>query len=115
MTEQMSVFNGIFDVNLVKKDALNSLNSEFDKLLQNVNDLNLSVRSFNSIDKAGIKFVAELALMNENELKNLKNLGKKSFDEIKSVMEEIGYPVGCNFSSEDAAVLSKKINELKSE
>lgn len=115
MTEQMSVFNGIFDVNVTKKETQGLMDNGFAKLLQNISELNLSVRSFNSIDKADIKLVAELALMSENELKDLKNLGKKSFDEIRSVMEEIGYPVGFEFSSEDVATLNKKVKELKTE
>lgn len=115
MSEQMSVFNGIFDVDVAKKETEVQIDNEFIKLLQNVSELNLSVRSFNSLDKADIKFVAELALMSDNELKNLKNLGKKSLDEIKNVMEEIGYPIGFEFSPEDAAALEKKVSELKSE
>ena len=45
--------------------------------------------------------------------KGLKNLGKKSLEEIKSVMEEIGYPVGKDIG--DKEVLKKKIAELKNE
>ena len=52
--------------------------------------------------------------MDENELKDLKNLGKKSLDEIKAVMQEIGYPVGGDLGS-DKEQLRKKIAELKSQ
>lgn len=115
MGEQLSVFNRIFDVDLIKKDATSSSSGEFTKLLQNISELNLGARSFNSLDKAGIQYVAELALMSDAELKDLKNLGKKSLDEIKAVMEEIGYPVGYSFLQEDIDFLKNKIDGLKSE
>jgi DNA-directed RNA polymerase subunit alpha len=107
--DQMSVFRDILDSNV----SVQSVDAgKFTVLLQNINDLNLSVRSFNSLDKAQIKYVAEIALLSDNELKNLKNLGKKSLDEIKNVMEEIGFPIG-SLSSEDAEILRKKVSELK--
>jgi DNA-directed RNA polymerase subunit alpha len=109
MYEQMSVFNNILDSSISVQDADNG---RFAILLQNISDLNLSARSFNSLDKVQIKYVAEIALLSDNELKGLKNLGKKSFDEIKAVMKEIGFPVG-SLSSEDAEVLRKKVSELK--
>ena len=80
-----------------------------------VEDLNLSARSFNCLDKADIRFIGELALMDENELKELKNLGKKSLEEIKAVMEEIGYPVGVDVLKDSKEQLRKKITELKSQ
>ncbi|MFV0480963.1 MAG: DNA-directed RNA polymerase subunit alpha [Campylobacteraceae bacterium] len=115
LSDQMAVFNGVYDATIVKKETPAHNGGEFSKLLQNISELNLSVRSFNSLDKAEIKFVAELALMSDNDLKNLKNLGKKSLDEIKAVMEEIGYPIGTPFSSENATALKKRVSELKSE
>ena len=53
--------------------------------------------------------------MDENELRDLKNLGKKSLEEIKSVMEEIGYPIGSNVLGGGKDQLRKKIAELKSQ
>ena len=51
----------------------------------------------------------------ENELKELKNLGKKSLEEIKAVMEEIGYPVGADVLKDGKEQLRKKITELKAQ
>ncbi|MDR3346059.1 MAG: DNA-directed RNA polymerase subunit alpha [Campylobacteraceae bacterium] len=111
MYSQMSVYNNILDSNASTYDA-GEAGGKFASLLQTISELNLSVRSFNSLDKAEIKYVAEIALLSDSELKNLKNLGKKSLDEIKNIMEEIGFPVG-SISPEDAEVLSKKVSELK--
>ena len=115
MYAQMSVFNGILDIAVTPKSESSDDNVELGKLLQSIEELNLSARSFNCLDRAEVKYIAELALMSELELKNLKNLGKKSLEEIRQVMEESGYPVGYSFSEETASLLKKKIEDLKSE
>jgi DNA-directed RNA polymerase subunit alpha len=111
MYSQMSVFNNILEMDVSTQD-IGGIDSKFASLLQNISDLNLSVRSFNSLDKAQIKYVAEIALLSDHELKELKNLGKKSFEEIKAVMEDIGFPVG-SIPAETAEVLRKKVSELR--
>ena len=115
MYAQMSVFNGILDIAVTPKNESLGEGVEFGNLLQSVEELGLSARSFNCLDRAEVKYMAELALMSEVELKNLKNLGKKSLEEISQVMEESGYPVGYNFAPETASLLKKKIEDLKSE
>lgn len=115
MYQQMSVFKGILNIDPnAASVSSSSATQEHDKLLASVDELNLSARSFNCIDKADIKFIGELVLMDENELKELKNLGKKSLDEIKSVMEDIGYPVGTTLPKETKELLKRKIAEKKS-
>lgn len=115
MYSQMSVFNGVLDIDVAPKEESQADSVELNKLLQNIEDLSLSARSFNCLDRAEIRYVGELALMSEPELKNLKNLGKKSLEEIKAIMEEIGFPVGSEFSDDTITVLKKKIADLKSE
>lgn len=115
MYAQMSVFNGILDIAVSPSNESAGIDVEFGKLLLNVEELGLSARSFNCLDRAEVKYIAELSLMSEAELKNLKNLGKKSLEEIMQVMEESGYPVGHSFSDENASLLKKKIEDLKSE
>ena len=113
MYQQMSVFKSVLNIDVSAGLCTQSCGGEHGKLLQSIEELNLSARSFNCLDKAEIKFIGELALMDENELKELKNLGKKSLDEIKAVMQEIGYPVGGEING-DKEQLKKKIAELKS-
>ena len=83
--------------------------------MQGLDTLGLSARSFNSLERAGLKFVGELALMSENELKEIKNLGKKSLEEIKAKLEEAGFPVGSELDEETAKQLKKKIENTKKE
>lgn len=115
MYSQMSIFNGVVDMDVATKTDGSASSAEIGKLLQSVEELNLSARSFNCLDRAGIKVVGELAFMDEAEMKELKNLGKKSLEEIKAVMEEIGFPVGTEFSAETVETVTKRINEIKSE
>jgi DNA-directed RNA polymerase subunit alpha len=55
-----------------------------------VETLNLSVRSFNCLKRAGISKVSELLDLTEDEIMKMRNFGKKSLDEIKQVLEERG-------------------------
>ncbi len=55
-----------------------------------VESLNLSVRSFNCLKRAGISKVSELLDLTEDEIMKMRNFGKKSLDEIKQVLSERG-------------------------
>ncbi|HEY5257267.1 MAG TPA: DNA-directed RNA polymerase subunit alpha [Candidatus Baltobacteraceae bacterium] len=55
-----------------------------------VETLNLSVRSYNCLKRAGISRVSELLDLSEDEIMKMRNFGKKSLDEIKQVLEERG-------------------------
>ena len=56
-----------------------------------IEELDLTVRSFNCLKKAGIEDVSQLASLSLNELLKIKNLGKKSLDEILEKMKDLGY------------------------
>ena len=87
MYSQMSVFNKVFDLSEVTVSDAGEEPVELKDLVIKIDDLNLSARSFNSLDRAGLKFLGELVLMSEVEVKNIKNLGKKSYDEIAEKLE----------------------------
>ena len=55
-----------------------------------VETLNLSVRSFNCLKRAGISKVSELLDLTEDEIMKMRNFGKKSLDEIKQVLQRGG-------------------------
>lgn len=115
MYKQLSVFDKITNVRSVIKNQATSNELENTKLLQNITDLNLSARSYNCLEKAGVVYIGELALMSVSELAGLKNLGKKSLDEIKNIMESIGFPVGTSKLSDNKEILKNKIAELKAQ
>ncbi len=113
MSRQMSVFNGVLDVDIESTPTRKSENNELKALLVGVDLLGLSARSFNSLDRAGIKYLGELVLMSENELKNIKNLGKKSLDEIKECLVEQGFGGEHTLPDATRSALIKKIEQLK--
>ncbi|GAA6980127.1 DNA-directed RNA polymerase subunit alpha [Helicobacter pylori] len=78
-----------------------------------IESMNLSARCFNCLDKIGIKYVGELVLMSEEELKGVKNMGKKSYDEIAEKLNDLGYPVGTELSPEQREGLKKRLEKLE--
>ena len=114
MNKQLSVFNGVLDVDISAPAPKKSGDeSELKPFLQSVDSLGLSARSFNSLDRAGIKYLGELVLMSENEIKNIKNLGKKSLDEINECLIEHGFGPEFELAENTRANLVKKIEQLK--
>lgn len=55
-----------------------------------IEELELSVRSFNCLKRAGINTVEELTHRTEEDMMKVRNLGKKSLDEVKHKLEELG-------------------------
>jgi DNA-directed RNA polymerase subunit alpha len=56
-----------------------------------VEELELTVRSYNCLKREGVDTIGQLATMTEEELMNIRNLGMKSVDEIRSKLTEYGY------------------------
>ncbi len=65
-------------------------------LTQPISILELSVRARNCLDGANIQTLRDLCRMSENEVMNLKNLGKTSLTEIKNKLAEKGLQLGMN-------------------
>ena len=55
-----------------------------------IEDLDLSVRSYNCLKRAGIKTVEELTQKSEDDMIRVRNLGKKSLKEVKEKLAEMG-------------------------
>lgn len=61
--------------------------TELDK---HIEDLDLSVRSYNCLKRAGIHSVSQLVDFSENDLLNIRNFGAKSIEEVKDKLETMG-------------------------
>jgi DNA-directed RNA polymerase subunit alpha len=83
-TDQLALF---IDFSTEEKTVPTAPASEWDVPVET---LNLSVRSFNCLKRAGISKVSELLDMTEDEIFKMRNFGKKSLDEIKQVLDERG-------------------------
>ena len=55
-----------------------------------IEDLDLSVRSYNCLKREGINTVSELVALSETQLMNIRNFGQKSVDEVKDKLVEMG-------------------------
>lgn len=62
-------------------------NTELDK---QIDDMDLSVRSYNCLKRAGIHTVRQLVEFSENDLLNIRNFGVKSIEEVKDKLEDMG-------------------------
>ena len=65
-----------------------------DNLFRSVDDLELSVRSANCLQNADIRYVGELVQKSEQEMLKTKNFGRKSLNEIKEILHEMGLGLG---------------------
>ena len=55
-----------------------------------IEDLNMSVRSYNCLKREGIHTVGELVTRSEADLMDIRNFGAKSIDEVKAKLHELG-------------------------
>ncbi|MDF1535328.1 MAG: DNA-directed RNA polymerase subunit alpha [bacterium] len=66
----------------------------YEKLNKHVNELELSVRSINCLQNANIGNIGELVQKTEPEMLRTKNFGRKSLNELKDILEEMGLTFG---------------------
>lgn len=64
-----------------------------------VEELELSVRAANCLKAASIKLIGDLVVRSEPEMLGFHNFGKKSLDEIKSILETMGLGLGMKIAS----------------
>ena len=113
MYAQLAVFNSEISMKTPATIERVEESPDLKKLMTNIDSLGLSARSFNCLDRSNIKLIGEIALMSTNDLKNVKNLGKKSYDEIVEKVDEFGYAVGADLADDVVTALKKKIEALQ--
>ncbi|MGH7829052.1 MAG: DNA-directed RNA polymerase subunit alpha [Candidatus Binatia bacterium] len=74
-----------------KADVPSALN---ENLFRSVDELEFSVRSQNCLQNADIKYIGELVQKSEQEMLKTKNFGRKSLNEIKEILNEMGLELG---------------------
>src|SRR5438094_2191441 len=70
-------------------------------LNRSVDELELSVRSYNCLKNANIKTIGELVQKNEPEMLKTRNFGRKSLNEIKEILTSMGLSLGMNLDGLD--------------
>ena len=91
MEEHLKLFIGLIDSTEEIEIMTDKEEDTKDKVLEmSIEELELSVRSFNCLKRAGINTVQELTLKTEDEMIKIRNLGRKSLDEVKNKLAEMG-------------------------
>ncbi|MEP6887998.1 MAG: DNA-directed RNA polymerase subunit alpha [Nitrospirales bacterium] len=89
-----------------KDDEQSAMNKN---LFRSVNELELSVRAANCLKNANIKTIADLVQKSEMEMLKTKNFGKKSLNEIKEILTEMGLGLGMKLDQIPAGQGSAKL------
>lgn len=95
LKEQASVFINFDEPEEVEKPEEEEEEDHINEnLYKGVDDLELSVRSANCLKNAGIRYIGELIQKTEAEMLKTKNFGRKSLNEIKDMLDEMGLSLG---------------------
>src|SRR5699024_1638809 len=91
LTEHLNIFVSLTEEAQDAEIMVEKEEDQKEKVLEmTIEELDLSVRSYNCLKRAGINTVQELTTKSEEDMMKVRNLGRKSLDEIKSKMEELG-------------------------
>ncbi|HHW42889.1 DNA-directed RNA polymerase subunit alpha [Desulfofundulus thermobenzoicus] len=91
MGEHLRLFIGLTETVKDVEIMVEKEEEQKDKLLEmSIEELDLSVRSYNCLKRAGINTVQELIQRNEDDMMKVRNLGKKSLEEVINKLHELG-------------------------
>lgn len=91
LTEHLNIFVGLTDEAHSVEIMVEKEEDQKEKVLEmTIEELDLSVRSYNCLKRAGINTVLELANKSEDEMMKVRNLGRKSLEEVKAKLTDLG-------------------------
>ncbi len=95
LKEQLQVFINFVEEEEPEQDHEDEEQEELNEnLFKRVDELELSVRAANCLQNAGIEYIYQLVERTEAEMLKTKNFGRKSLNEIKEIMAELGLSLG---------------------
>ncbi|MCF8032583.1 MAG: DNA-directed RNA polymerase subunit alpha [Desulfarculaceae bacterium] len=94
LKEQLSIFINFQEEPEPDKEETEEEPTLNENLFRTVDELELSVRSANCLKNADIKYIGELVQKSESEMLKTKNFGRKSLNEIKEMLTEMGLTLG---------------------
>ena len=98
MTEHLELFIDLSEISKNTQVMIEKEEAKKEKVLEmSIEELELSVRSFNCLKRAGIATVEDLTNKSETDMLKVRNLGKKSFDEVTAKLHSLGL----DFAKED--------------
>ena len=91
LTEHLNLFVELSDEGMAANIVIQPSNKEKDTVLHlTIEELDLSVRSFNCLKRAGINTVEDLTAKTEEDMMKVRNLGRKSLEEVINKLETLG-------------------------
>ena len=91
LTEHLNIFVGLTDEAQTAEIMVEKEEDQKEKVLEmSIEELDLSVRSYNCLKRAGINSVQELIDKTEQDMMKVRNLGRKSLDEVKNKLDDLG-------------------------
>ena len=92
LTEHLDLFVNLSESVSSQEIMVEPNNTGSEKVLQmTIEELDLSVRSFNCLKRAGINTVEDLISKTEEDMMRVRNLGRKSLEEVVEKLESLGY------------------------
>ena len=97
LIEHLKSFSNLSDESAITEIMVEKDDKGKEKILEmTIEELDLSVRSFNCLKRAGINTVEDLISKSEEEMMKVRNLGKKSFDEVKEKLQSLGFDLNAD-------------------
>ena len=91
MSEHLSLFIDLSENAKTAEVMIEKEDDEKGKVLEmNIDELELSVRSYNCLKRAGINTVEELCSKTPDDMMKVRNLGRKSLEEVLAKLKELG-------------------------
>ena len=93
------MFDDAKDIKAIDSAELNEALEVKSTLLKSIDEMELSVRSHNCLQAAGIDKIAELVDKEESEMLKFKNFGRKSLTELNEKLGELGLKFGMDITT----------------
>ena len=91
LSEHLSLFIDLSEIANTAEVMIEKTDDEKEKVLEmNIDELELSVRSYNCLKRAGINTVEELTNKTSEDMMKVRNLGRKSLEEVLGKLKELG-------------------------
>lgn len=105
LKDHMSIFINFEEVSEAIEEPTERVTGQANEVLnRSVEELELSVRSYNCLKNANIQTIGDLVQKSEAEMLRTKNFGRKSLNEIKEILSGLGLGFGMKFDSQGRLV-----------
>jgi DNA-directed RNA polymerase subunit alpha len=105
LKDHMTIFINFEETpEVVEEPAERAMNQMNEVLNRSVEELELSVRSYNCLKNANIQTIGDLVQKSESEMLRTKNFGRKSLNEIKEILSGLGLSFGMKFDPQGRLV-----------